>query len=243
VRWKRLALTLVVVATVACVVIGFSMNSLFYGVRDVSIGEVVSDPQSFDGVHVRLCGYVVEWSGYMFGPKYVLRDFDDGVEIALVEKVNLEPYVSFVFDGRNYTKIRNIKVSVVGYVRYIGPVMNAPSFSLNVEKVEPSVSDLETVVAEFLETTDVANGVWDGTVEITEVYEHKFGGKVLVVKYTTMYMGHPHFMCEAIEQHTAVITINVKEEAVSAFCVHGSDMWDLINQRWVSVASGNNEPA
>ena len=234
---KRLALILVVVTAVACLVIGFSMNSLFYGVRDVSIGEVVSDPQSFDGVHVRLHGYVVNTSVYMFGPKYVLRDFEDGVEIALggkggSERVDLEPYISFVFDGKNYTQIRNIRVSVVGYVRYIGLVIDAPSFSLDVEKVEPSATELETIVIEFLKTTDVPNGVWDCTVEITEVYDHKLGGKVIVVNYGTANTGHPHFMCEAIEHHTAVITLNEKGEVVSAFCVHG-EIWDLINQKWI----------
>jgi len=241
VRWKRLAWILVVVAAVACVVIGLSMNSLFYGVRDVSIGEVVSDPQSFDGAYVRLCGYAVDTGVYMFGPKYVLRDFDDAVEIALggkggPKKVDLEPYVSFVLDMGNYTSIRNIRVSVIGYVRYIGPVIDAPSFYVDVEKVEPSVTELETVVAEFLKTTDVANVLWDDTVEIIEIYDHKLGGKVVVVNYTTMNAVHPHFMCEAIEHHTAVITINEKGEVVSAFCVWGSfhdgKIWDLVNQRW-----------
>lgn len=243
VYWKRLALILVVVAAVACVVIGYSMNSLFYSVRDVSIEEVVSDPRSFDGVHVLLRGYVVDTSVYMFGPKDVLSDFDDEVEIALggkggPERVDLEPYVSFVFDGENYTQIRNIMVSVAGYVRYIGPVTDAPSFCLDVEKVEPQIDVLESTVIEFLKTTDVANGGWDGTVEITEVYNHKLGGKVVVVNYTTMNAVHPYFMCEAIEHHTAVITINEKGEVVSAFCVWGNfhesgKIWDLVNQRWV----------
>lgn len=240
VRWKRLALILVVVAVV---VLGYFINFVIYGVRDVSVEEVVSDPQSFDGVHVRLHGYVADTSVYMFGPKYVLRDFEDGVEIALggkggPEKVDLEPYVSFVFDGGNYTQIRNIRVSVVGYVRYIGLVTDAPSFHLNVEKVEPRMDVLETIIIEFLKTTDVANSGWDGTVEITEVYDHKLGGKVIVVNYTTMNAIHPHFMAEAIEHHTAVITINEKGEVVSAFCVwgsfHGPDkIWDLINQKWI----------
>lgn len=232
-RWKRLALILVVVVAVAGVVIGIFYDSLFYGVRDVSVEDVVSDPQFFDGAHVRLCGYVVNTSGYMFGPKYVLRDFDEGVEIALVEKVDLEPYVSFVFDGRNYTQIRNIRVSVVGYVRYIGFVTDAPSFQLDVEKVEPNLTELETIVIEFLKTTDVANAGWDEIGEVREVYAHKFGGKVVVVNYITLNAGHPHFMCEAIEHHTAVITVNEKGEVMSAFCVHNGEIWDLTNQRWI----------
>lgn len=239
--WKRLALVLVV-AVIACVIIGYFINCLFYGVKNISIEEVVSDPQSFDGAYVRLHGYVVNTSVYMFGPKYVLRNFDDEVEIALggkggPKKVDLEPYVSFVLDMGNYTSIRNIRVSVIGYVRYIGPVIDAPSFYVDVEKVEPSVTKLENVVTEFLKTTDVSKSLCDDTVEIKEVYDHNLGGKVIVVKYTTANTGHPHFMCEAIEHHTAVITLNEKWEVVSAFCVwgnfHDDKIWDLINQRWI----------
>jgi hypothetical protein len=242
VRWKRLALILVVVAAVSVVVLGYFINFVVYGAKDVSVEEVVSDPQSFDGVNVRLHGYVADTSGYMFGPKYVLRDLEDGAEIALGGKggpknVDLEPCVSFVFDGENYTQIRNVRVSVVGYVRYIGLVVDAPSFFLDVEKVEPQMDILETVVVEFLKTTDVADGGWDGTVEIKEIYDHQMGGKVVVLGYTTANAIHPHFMAEAIEHHTAVITINEKEEVVSAFCVWGSfhdnRIWDLINQKWI----------
>lgn len=123
----------------------FLYKYVFYpphAIKDVSIQEINSNPQSFDGVHVRLHGYVVNTSVYMFGPKYILRNFDDEVEIALgtkggPEKVDLEPYVSFVFDGENYTQIRNLRVSVVGHVRYIGPVMDAPPFHLEVKTVQP----------------------------------------------------------------------------------------------------------
>jgi hypothetical protein len=116
-----------------------------YAVKDVAIQEINSNPLSFNGVHVRLQSYVANTSVYMFGPESVPRDFDDGVEIALggkggFEKVDLEPCVSFVFDGRNHTHISNLRVSVVGYVRYIGLVTDVPSFYLDVEKVEPNVT-------------------------------------------------------------------------------------------------------
>ncbi len=166
------------VAAVACVVISYSIDSLFYGVRDVSIGEVVSDPQSFDGVRVRLHGYIVNTSVYMFGPRYVLRHFDDGVEIALSERVGLEPYVSFVFDGKNYKQTRSIMVSVVGCVRYRGPVTDAPSFYLDVEKVEPNLTGLETIVIEFLKTTDVSNVLWDDSVEIIGVMNTNWAARL-----------------------------------------------------------------
>ena len=241
-RWKRPVLILLVIAAVAGAVVSYSINSLFYNVSDVSIKEVVSDPQSFDGVHVRLQGYVVNTSMYMFGPKHVLRDFEEEVEIALggkggSERVDLEPYVSFVFDGKNYTQMRNISVSVVGYVRYIGFVIDAPSFYLDIERVELQMDVLKRIVIDFLKTTDVPNGGWDSTVEVKEVYDHKLGGKVMVVKYTTVNAGHPGFFLEAIEHHIAVITLNMRGEVVSAFCVwggfHDSKIWDLLNQRWI----------
>jgi len=100
-----------------------------------------------------------------------------------------------------------------------------------------SQTELEQQVVEFLKTTDVKN-VWDGTVEITDSYDHKTGGKVVIVHYITTSGGHPHFMLEFIENHRAVITLNESGEVTSAFCVHGSlgdgKIWDLINQRWIS---------
>jgi len=99
-----------------------------------------------------------------------------------------------------------------------------------------SQTELEQQVVGFLKTTGVKN-VWDGTVEMKEFYDHKAGGKVVIVRYTTTSGGHPHFMLEFIESHTAVITLNEKGEAVSAFCIHGSlgdgQVWDLLNQRWI----------
>jgi len=141
VRKKRLAL-LLVVAAVCIIVVGYSIKYVL--IWDVSMKEVVSDPQSFDGMHLRLVGYVVE-TNYMFGPKYVLMDFDDAIEVALDGKggpknFDLEPYVSFVFDGINYTRLGDSEVSIVGYVHYIGWVTDSPSFYLDVEKAEPITS-------------------------------------------------------------------------------------------------------
>jgi hypothetical protein len=123
------------------VVLGYFLLSTFFGIRDVSIIDVVFDPESFDGVRVQLQGYVVDTGVYMFGPKYVLRDFENEVEIALggkdhAENVNLEPYVSFVFDGGDYTQIAKTKTQLVGYVRYIGWVTDFSSFLLDIENAE-----------------------------------------------------------------------------------------------------------
>lgn len=107
----------------------------------------------------------------------------------------------------------------------------------NVIQVQLSEAELETIIIEFLKTTDVADGGWNGTVKIKEIYDHKLGGEVAVVEYTTANAIHPHFMAEAIEHHTAVITIDEKGKVASAFCVWGSfhdnKIWDLINQKWI----------
>lgn len=137
---KRLFLFLLSIV-VAFVFLGYLLLSAYFGIRDVFVKDVVSDPESFDGVRVRLQGYVVDTSVYMFGPKYVLKNFENEVEIALGEKgcaenVNLEPYVSFVFDGRNYTQIAKTRTQIVGHMRYIGWVTDAPSFLLEVENAE-----------------------------------------------------------------------------------------------------------
>jgi len=138
---RRFFITILALSSVLATLLLFLVFYQLYAVKVVSIKEINFNPNSFDGAHVRLQGYVVKNSGYMFGPRYVLRDFDNGVEIALGGKggsgneVDLESCVSFLFDGRNYTQIRDLTVSVVGHVRYVGPVVDAPPFSLEVEKV------------------------------------------------------------------------------------------------------------
>ncbi len=239
-RLKLLVIFLVVALGVS--VISFLLYYAISGVMDVSIKDVISYPQTFNGIRIRIRGYVVEALGYFFGPQYWLRNFEGEAEIALsgLEEAYLKPYVSFVFDGENYTKIRDINVSVVGVVRYIGSlVTDSPPVSLDVEEIEPSIDALKTILTEFLNTTDVSKGALYN-VEILEVYEHKLGGQVAVINYTTVNAGHPHFMWEAMEHHTAAITLSEKGEVVSAFCVWGSfhtgGIWDLLNQRWIQQA-------
>lgn len=94
---------------------------------------------------------------------------------------------------------------------------------------------LKRIVVDFLKTTDVPRGGWNESVSIQEVYDHKLGGKTLLVEYETWNMGHPEFICEVLEKHIAILTINGKGHVVSAFCIHGSRIWDLINQRWLTL--------
>lgn len=102
---------------------------------------------------------------------------------------------------------------------------------------------LKEKIVDFLKTTDVPHGVWNESVKIREVYDHKLGGKILVVEYFTMNMGHPEFMCEAIEGHTAIITVDSEGHVVYALCIHGSKFWDLVNQRWVHTVKISEQQA
>jgi len=113
----------------------------------------------------------------------------------------------------------------------------ALSYVLQQSQKPANPTELEQQIIEFLKTTDVKN-VWNGMLEIKEAYDHKTGGTVAIVEYTTTSGGHPDFMLEFIEGHAAVITLSESGEVTSAFCVHGSlqdgRIWDLINQRWIS---------
>jgi hypothetical protein len=117
---------------------------------------------------------------------------------------------------------------VLGFLGFYGFIFG--SVQLNNE------AGLERIVVDFLKTTDVPHGVWNESVWIREIYDHKLGGKVLVAEYVTINMGHPEFMAEAIERHIAILTLNSEGRVISAFCIHGSKFWDLINQRWVHAA-------
>jgi hypothetical protein len=55
---------------------------------------------------------------------------------------------------------------------------------------ELSQVELKRIVIEFLNITDVADGRWDGTVEVEEVYDHKLGSKVMVVNFNTINAVH-----------------------------------------------------
>lgn len=222
------------------VAMSFLIYTEILGVKEVSIKNVVENSAKFNGMRVKLSGYIINITNvYMFGPKYFLRDHEEKVEIALnikgePEKINLEPYISFVFNGENYTKIRDIKVTITGIVHYVGQATDAPLVTVNIENIKPQINALKTIIIQFLNTTDVAKGGLYGEIEILELYEQKLGGHVVLVAYITRTMGHPHFILEALESHTAIITLNQKSEVISAYCLHRNKIWDLINQKWVN---------
>ncbi len=116
---------------------------------DVSFGELNSRPRDFDGLRVRLHGYVGDTN---YKPRYVLRDSSGTNEIFLVcswwrrndsayclETVDLQPYVTYVCRSsvEPCTVLEPQLVEIVGIVRYAGPTNDWPLFAVNVEKVQP----------------------------------------------------------------------------------------------------------
>lgn len=83
-------------------------------------------------------------TSYMFGPAFVLRNFNyDGAEIgiagkgqAIVNGFNLTQYVSFEQNDRGgMIQVNNTKVTVVGHVHYWGYRTDVPPFDLDIEEV------------------------------------------------------------------------------------------------------------
>jgi hypothetical protein len=143
-----LTLLLIVVAAVTGTAGYVALNALLP--RHVSIKEINTNPEAFNGTWVSLQGYVVNTNVYMFGPKCTLKD--DESQIALDSKnpaanISLDRLVSFFFDGENYTQTRDIIVSIVGHVRYVGLVTDMPSHYVDVERAEPEKArwDMTTV--------------------------------------------------------------------------------------------------
>lgn len=137
-KYKRIFIFLMISTIVATFLFYQFVLYPFYIVKEVSIEEISSNPKSFDGWHVLLRGSIIKNVGLFFGPKYELKG--DTGKIALGGKgaleIDLEPHVSYTFDGSNYTKVSETRVVVIGYVRYVGLVMDAPPYNLDVEVVK-----------------------------------------------------------------------------------------------------------
>ncbi len=135
-----------VIILIALIVI-YSQYSLY---KIVSIVSIENNPQFYNFVRVELRGFIVENTGLMFGPKYELveedapltppKNFKDANKIALGLKagpsIDLSKYVSYYFDGKNYTRVGFKPVLVHGTVIYIGEASDAPPFYLDLKDVK-----------------------------------------------------------------------------------------------------------
>lgn len=112
-------------------------------------------------------------------------------------------------------RIKLLLAFLVVFMSVTAIVFHSLSFLRNVQLNKERLKDM---MVEFLDATDVSVGGFY-SIEVLEAYENKIGGQVVVINYTTANAGHPHFMLTALENHVAIITLNDKEEVVSAFCV------------------------
>lgn len=127
---------------------------------DVSLSELNSRPRDFDGLRVRLHGYIADT---YYKPRYVLRDSNGTNEVFLdymswkrndssevfwfmshgtanyyLEIIDLQPYVAYVYDS-SWELILVPEpqlVEIVGLVYYNGLACDVPLFTVNVEKVQ-----------------------------------------------------------------------------------------------------------
>jgi hypothetical protein len=149
-----LTLLLIVVAVVTGIVGYTALSALLP--KHVSIKEINADPEIFNGAYVSLRGYTVKTSVYTFGPKYILKE--DESQIALDGKnppvdIDLDRVVSFIFDGENYTQTRDIIISVVGRIRYVGLVTDAPSHYVDIERMEPETARWDMTIVDSQQIT------------------------------------------------------------------------------------------
>jgi hypothetical protein len=120
----------------------------YFSYRIISLTNIENNPQLYNQVRVTLRGMVIRNEGFMFGPKYELTEFEPSKvfnintakQIALGLKagpsIDLSNYVSYAFDGRNYTQITYKPVVVKGTIIYIGQAMDAPPFYLDLESIK-----------------------------------------------------------------------------------------------------------
>jgi hypothetical protein len=149
-----LTLLLIVVAVVTVIVEYIALSALLP--KHVSIKEINADPEIFNGAYVSLRGYTIKTSVYTFGPKYILKE--DESQIALDGKnppvdLDLDRVVSFIFDGENYTQVRDMIISVVGRIRYVGLVTDAPSHYVDIERMEPETARLDMTIVDSQQMT------------------------------------------------------------------------------------------
>lgn len=102
-----------------------------------------------------------------------------------------------------------------------------------------SQAELKSIAIEFLNNTIICDSGSNVIVEIKEIIDYvDVDGKfVMVLNYTTCNAGHPNFVLEAVEHHTAIIKLTTDGNVVSALCVWGSfhkdRIWDLLDQKWI----------
>jgi len=121
---------------------------------DVNLDDLVKNPASYVGSYIKIRGQVVKNVGAFFGDTYYLQS-DEGIRnfkrlnesstgMSIVsDKINLENYVGFTFNGTGYTIAprRFFYVNVSGYVRDRGMVVDAARYVLEADNIIASLPE------------------------------------------------------------------------------------------------------
>lgn len=138
----------VLILIVTLIFVGSIIYLQYFSYRELSVSSIESNPQIYNFAKVKLRGMVIENTGMFFGSNYELAGFEQGKifdikdasQIALGLKggsnIDLTNYVSYYFDGLNYTEGVYKPVVVTGTIKYLGEVMDAPPFYLELESVK-----------------------------------------------------------------------------------------------------------
>ena len=119
--------------------------------NDVSISDLINNPQSYDKTKVLLSGVVVKNTGTFFGSRYQLAlfekskvfDINNAKKIAFKQQnsdmFNMSMVVSYTYDGRTYTEKEYKIFTFRGTIHYIGEVIDDSSFYFEAEAVMDNV--------------------------------------------------------------------------------------------------------
>jgi len=120
----------------------------YFSYNKIPLSTIEDNPTPYNKIKISIRGLVIRNEGAFFGPQYELAEFESSKDfninaakqIALGLKsdsnVDLSNFISYTFDGRNYTQIANKPVNVKGIVIYHGPVTDAPQYYLDLEKIK-----------------------------------------------------------------------------------------------------------
>ena len=121
--------------------------------NDVSIPDLINNPQDYDEMTIMLNGVVVKNTGNYFGSEYQLAvfekskvfDINNAKKIAIKQQnsdmFSMSMVISYTYDGRTYTQKENEYKPFIfrGTIHYIGEVTDAAPFYFEAEAVMDNV--------------------------------------------------------------------------------------------------------
>jgi len=142
-----------------CECIGNRCQAVFVGTttisaRYVDLNYLAKNPDLYVGSYIKVRGHVVKNVGAFFGDTYHLqsdewlRDFkslsESSTGMAIISsESDLEDFVEYTFDGKNYTHIPKnfFYVEAFGFVKDRGNVMDAARYVLEIDNIYPQLAE------------------------------------------------------------------------------------------------------